>query len=62
MVDLLILVTSQTYYSLTFRKRPTKMRRFSGRLREVEVSVNTNYALSGPLQGNEARETSKAVM
>ena len=34
MVDLLILVTSPTYYSLTFRKRPTKMRRFSGRLRE----------------------------
>ena len=32
MVDLLILVTSPTYYSLTFRKRPTKMRRFSGRV------------------------------
>ena len=49
-------------YIQTSRKRPPKMRRFSSRLREVEVSVNTNYALSGPLQGNEARETSKAVM
>ena len=28
-------IISQTYYSLTFRKRPTKMWRFSGCLREI---------------------------